>query len=90
MGDPIRAVEILGPDIRSVHMKDARRPSVPGEWGEEVPLGSGEVNISRFIQALKKNGYSGSLIVEREVGDQAGRVRDVAAGLAFLRDCLAS
>src|ERR1700693_806286 len=26
MGDPIRAVEILGPDIRSVHVKDARRP----------------------------------------------------------------
>ena len=25
MGDPIRAVEILGPDIRSVHVKDARR-----------------------------------------------------------------
>ena len=28
MGDPIRAVEILGPDIRSVHVKDARRPKV--------------------------------------------------------------
>ncbi|MGL4465562.1 MAG: sugar phosphate isomerase/epimerase family protein, partial [Planctomycetia bacterium] len=28
MGDPIRAVEILGPDIRSVHLKDANRPIV--------------------------------------------------------------
>jgi len=26
MGDPIRAVELLGPKIRSVHVKDARRP----------------------------------------------------------------
>jgi len=88
MGDPIRAVEVLGPDIRSVHMKDAWRPTVPGEWGEEVPLGEGEVDIPKFIQALKRNGYTGPLIIEREVGDQSGRLRDVAHGLAFLRDCL--
>src|SRR5262249_35453063 len=31
MGDPIRAVEILGPDIRSVHVKDARRPTTAGQ-----------------------------------------------------------
>jgi L-ribulose-5-phosphate 3-epimerase len=89
MGDPIRAVEILGPDIRSVHAKDARRPKAPGQWGQEVVLGEGEVDIKRFVQALKKIGYTGPLIVEREVGDQAGRLRDVARGLEFLRGCLA-
>ncbi len=83
MGDPIRAVEILGPDIRSVHMKDARRPKSRGTWGEEVPLGQGEVNIPEFVNALKQNGYQGPLIIEREVGDQAARLRDVAHGLAF-------
>src|SRR3954470_14844334 len=87
-GDPLRAVEILGPDIRSVHVKDARRPRVAGQWGEEVPLGEGEVDIPRFLQALKRVGYTGPLVVEREVGDQAGRLRDVAHGLAFLRQCL--
>ncbi|MBV8312080.1 MAG: sugar phosphate isomerase/epimerase, partial [Planctomycetaceae bacterium] len=30
MGDPIRAVELLGPSIRSVHVKDARRPGTKG------------------------------------------------------------
>jgi len=88
MGDPIRAVEILGPDIRSVHVKDARRPTTSGQWGEEVPLGQGDVNVAKFVQALKRNGYSGPLIIEREVGDQAGRLRDVRHGLAFLKDCL--
>ena len=39
-GDPLRAVEILGPDIRSVHVKDAERPTTPGQWGKEVPLGA--------------------------------------------------
>ena len=82
MGDPIRAVEILGPDIRSVHVKDARRPNVAGPLGRGSALGEGEVDIKRFVQALKKIGYTGPLIIEREVGDQAGRLRDVARGLA--------
>lgn len=85
MGDPIRAVEILGADIRSVHMKDARRPRVPGTWGEEVPLGEGEVDIPAFLAALGRIGYSGPLVVEREVGDQSGRLRDVALGLDRLK-----
>jgi sugar phosphate isomerase/epimerase len=90
MGDPIRAVEILGADIRSVHVKDARRTKVAGQWGDEVPLGEGEVNIPAFLQALKRVGYMGPLIIEREVGDQAGRLRDVATGLARLREWVAS
>jgi sugar phosphate isomerase/epimerase len=85
MGDPIRAVEILGPDIHSVHVKDARRTKVPGKWGEEVPLGEGDANIPQFLRALERVGYTGPLIVEREVGDQAGRLRDVALGLDRLR-----
>jgi L-ribulose-5-phosphate 3-epimerase len=88
MGDPIRAVEILGPDIRSVHVKDARRTKVPGQWGAEVPLGEGEVNIPGFLRALQQVGYAGPLIVEREVGDQSGRIKDVATGLARLREWL--
>jgi L-ribulose-5-phosphate 3-epimerase len=90
MGDPIRAVELLGSDIRSVHVKDARRPRMQGHWGEEVPLGEGEVDVRRFIKALKSVGYQGPLIVEREVGDQEVRLRDVARGLEFLRECLAA
>jgi sugar phosphate isomerase/epimerase len=61
MGDPIRAVEILGPVIRSVHVKDARRPTTPGRWGEEVPLGQGEVDIRRFVRTLRAVGYTGPL-----------------------------
>jgi sugar phosphate isomerase/epimerase len=87
-GDPIRAVEILGPDIRSVHVKDAHRPKVPGQWGEEVPLGQGSVNIGKFVQTLKKVGYKGALCIEREVGNQEERLVDVAHGILYLRGCL--
>ncbi|MBL8867450.1 MAG: sugar phosphate isomerase/epimerase [Gemmataceae bacterium] len=87
--DPIRAVELLAPDIRSVHVKDANRPTVKGEWGAEVPLGSGQTNTKLFIQTLKKVGYRGPLCIEREVGTQADRFRDIAHGVRFLRECLA-
>jgi len=85
-GDPLRAVEILGPDIRSVHVKDANRPKVPGNWGEEVPLGQGQVSIRHFIATLQKVGYRGPLCIEREAGNQ--RVADIAHGIRFLRECV--
>jgi sugar phosphate isomerase/epimerase len=88
-GDPLQAVEILGPHIRSVHVKDANRPTVPGTWGEEVPLGQGQVNIRRFIQTLKKVGYRGPLCIEREVGNQEQRFADIAHGIQVVRECLA-
>src|SRR5262249_5606228 len=87
-GDPLRAVEILGPDIRSVHVKDANRPTVPTQWGEEVPLGEGQVNIKQFVKTLQKVGYHGPLCIEREVGDQRQRVTDIAHGIRFLRECV--
>jgi L-ribulose-5-phosphate 3-epimerase len=88
-GDPLRAVEILGKDIRSVHIKDANRPTKPGQWGEEVPLGQGQANIRAFVQTLKKVGYRGALCIEREVGNQEQRLADIAHGIRYLRQCLA-
>jgi L-ribulose-5-phosphate 3-epimerase len=89
MGDPLRAVEILWPDIRSVHVKDAKRPTTVGAWGDEMPLGKGQVDIRRFIRTLQRVGYNGPLCIERGVGTQAQRVADVAEGIRFLRECLA-
>jgi sugar phosphate isomerase/epimerase len=89
-GDPLRAVEILGPDIRSVHVKDGIPPTTRGVWGQEVPLGQGQVNIRAFVGALKKVGYRGPLCIEREVGNQEERLRDVAHGIRFLREILVS
>lgn len=88
--DPLKAVELLAPDIRSVHVKDADRPTVKGTWGNEVPLGTGQTNTSAFIRALKKVGYRGALCIEREVGNQQERFRDIEHGIQFLRNCLAS
>ena len=88
--DPVAAIELLAPDIRSVHMKDANRPTTPGTWGSEVPLGQGQTNTRLVVQTLKKVGYRGPLCIEREVGSQQERFQDIEHGVRFLRECLAS
>ncbi len=85
MGDPLHAIEVLGPDIESVHVKDAVPPTVDGEWGEEVPLGKGQVGMREFLAALSNVGYDGPLVVEREVGTQEQRIQDIRAGIDLLR-----
>lgn len=86
--DPLEVLEMLAPDIRSVHLKDANRPTTPGEWGSEVPLGQGQTNTKAFVQKLIAIGYRGPLCIEREVGTQAERFADIQHGVAFLRKCL--
>lgn len=85
MGNPIEAIEILGPDIAHVHAKDANPPQASGEWGAEVPLGEGSVGMAAFVEALDRAGYSGPLVVEREVGDQQERVAAIKQGISVLR-----
>ncbi len=85
MGDPIRAIEILGPDILHIHAKDARPPKVDGEWGAEVPLGEGDVGMERFLEALDRVGYQGPLVVEPEFGNQDARLRAIKHGIDLLR-----
>ncbi len=74
-GDPIAALRTLGPWIRQVHIKDARRTKVPGTWGEEVTVGTGEVDWRAFFAMLRELNYTGDFVIEREAGNQ--RVADI-------------
>jgi sugar phosphate isomerase/epimerase len=74
-GDPIEALPLLGPWIRQVHIKDAKRTQIPGTWGEEVAVGTGDVDWPNFFFALKKINFTGDLVIEREAGTQ--RVADI-------------
>jgi len=88
-GNPIEAVRILGSDIVHVHVKDANVPAQEGEWGAEVPLGEGQVSMAAYLDVLAEVGYTGPLPIEREVGDQAARVRDVRIGADLLKRLIA-
>jgi L-ribulose-5-phosphate 3-epimerase len=76
-GDAIAALRVLGPWLKQCHIKDARRTTVPGTWGEEVTAGTGEVDWPAFFRTLDELGFTGNLCIEREAGSQ--RVADITA-----------
>ena len=84
-GDPLEAMDLLGPYIRSVHCKDARYERDAGQpWYEDCPLGEGDVDMEAFLRRLHSLGYTGALTIEREYSpDQAG---DLGAALNLLRE----
>lgn len=86
--EPLPALKKVGHLVQSVHVKDAVRPAKKGDWGTEVPLGQGTVNMVAFVKTLKEVGYRGSLCIERCVSDQAVAIRDVATGIEVLKEAL--
>jgi sugar phosphate isomerase/epimerase len=83
--EPVAALNLLAPWIRHIHAKDATRTKVNGTWGAEVPWGDGEVNTTAFLDALKEIGFTGSLAIEREAGNQ--RTIDIATAVQRLSAC---
>ena len=65
--NPVDAVDILGPHVRSVHAKDGRWPTDPEKLGEEVRIGEGLVNFREVFTKLHRLGYTGAISIEREI-----------------------
>lgn len=73
-GEPIEALKAIGSYVRSVHCKDAKWASNPGaEWGQEVPLGDGDVGMEAYLRTLDELGYTGPLTIEREIPQEPER-----------------
>ncbi len=81
-GDPVAAVRALGPWLRQCHVKDAVRTKTPGTWGEEVRVGTGQVDWKAFFSALDAARFRGDLCIEREAGNQ--RVGDIRAAREYV------
>ena len=82
-GDPIEGLKTLVPYLQQVHIKDANKTKVPGTWGEEVVVGTGEVDWPAFMEVLNRANYKGALVIEREAGDD--RVGDILAAINHLK-----
>lgn len=82
-GDPITALRELLPWVRQVHIKDAIRTSVPGTWGDEVPVGSGEVGWPEFFTELARAPLPIPLMIEREAGES--RIADIRRAAELVR-----
>jgi sugar phosphate isomerase/epimerase len=87
-GDPLEALDVLGPYIVSVHCKDGDYPPIdqPNALGTERALGEGSVDVPAFIHKLKQVGYRGILSIEREEPDAAVREADIRKAIKLLTE----
>ena len=89
-GDPIEALKKVGHLVRSIHCKDATwaAEDVRGtEWGEEVPLGEGDVGMETYLRTLKELGYDGPLTIEREIAhDRERQKADIGQAVGLLEE----
>ena len=85
-GQPLPALELLAPYVRSVHCKDATWSDQPGKtWGQEVALGEGDVDMAAFLKILKQIGYEGPLTIEREIpGDPERQRSEIGQAVGLL------
>ncbi|MEE2657715.1 MAG: sugar phosphate isomerase/epimerase family protein [Candidatus Latescibacterota bacterium] len=86
-GEPIEALRELLPRVRSIHIKDAVRTQTPGEWGQEMVVGEGEVDWIAFMRVLVEGDYTGDMYIEREWGDN--RVDDAKTAIEVVMRAMA-
>lgn len=72
-GNPIDALDVFGPYVRGVHVKDGFYPTDGYALGREVKVGEGKVNFPVLLKHLKEVGYDGSLTIEREISGEQQR-----------------
>jgi sugar phosphate isomerase/epimerase len=87
-GNPIDALDVIGPYVRNIHVKDGFYPTDGDALGREVPPGQGKVNFPEFMARLKAMHFTGELIIEREISGEQ-QVRDIRQTVADLQRWLA-
>jgi L-ribulose-5-phosphate 3-epimerase len=85
--NPVDAVDILGPHVRSIHAKDGRWPTDPNKLGEEVLIGQGLVDFKQVFTKLHRLGYTGAVTIERETSGPQ-QVEDVRQEKIYLEKIL--
>ena len=85
--NPVDAVDILGPHVRSVHAKDGNWPTDPSKLGEEALVGKGLVDFKKVFTKLRKFGYTGAITIERETSGPQ-QIEDVRSEKLYLQRIL--
>lgn len=87
-GDPIDALRQLAPHVFQVHIKDANRATTPGAWGDQTPIGAGQVDWAAFFDVLAGGRMTCDLMIEREAGSK--RIPEVKQAAALVSRHLAA
>lgn len=82
---PDHFLDLLEDRVRVVHCKDGKRPQDGNALGKETVLGQGEAQFANVLKRLLKNGFTGCLVIERELPPGPEQERDIAAAIQFIQ-----
>jgi L-ribulose-5-phosphate 3-epimerase len=85
--NPVDAVDMIGPHVKSVHAKDGKWPTDPMKLGEEVLIGTGSVDFLKVFTKLREVGYKGAITIEREISGPQ-QIEDVKKEKMYLEDII--
>jgi L-ribulose-5-phosphate 3-epimerase len=85
-GEPVGALDVLGPYVKGLHAKDGLYPTDPKKLGREVAIGKGKVRFPEVMSGLHKLSYAGPITIEREIegSQQEADIRDSKSFLETL------
>ncbi|MBE6405352.1 MAG: sugar phosphate isomerase/epimerase [Lentisphaerae bacterium] len=87
-GNPVDALDVVGPYVKNLHVKDGVLPANSKVLGQEKPLGEGIVDFDKLIKKLYALNYTGELIIEREISGPQQAV-DIRKGITYLSKIVA-
>jgi sugar phosphate isomerase/epimerase len=86
--NPLDALDVFGRLVRNLHAKDGLYPTNGRELGREVPIGTGKVDFPGIIARLHALGYTGEIVIEREIKGPQQAV-DIQQSIVYLRGLVA-
>ena len=87
-GNPVDALDVIGPYVRGMHAKDGLFPTDPKDLGKEVAIGKGKVDFPALFRRLKQLHYTGAVTIEREI-EGARQTQDILESKAYLEKVIA-
>ena len=84
-GDPAEIVDRLAEKIKVIHCKDANPPAADAVRGRETVLGEGSTNFAVLLKRLIDGGFTGPLIIERELPPGPEQEKDIKEAVALIK-----
>ena len=83
-GNPVDALEVVGPYVKNLHVKDGLFPTNGYCLGKEVAVGEGKADFDKIIRKLYDLKFTGELIIEREISGPK-QAEDIMKAIRYIR-----
>ena len=83
-GNPLDSLDVFGSYVKNLHVKDGVYPVDGHNLGSETAIGQGKVDFKRIIPKLHELGFTGELVIEREIAGEQ-QAKDIMTAVKYIR-----